>query len=80
MAGVKKFKCHFEVYHNQKILREILMRLGDLIRVYSIIRYALCNDHKQNNPCSIRTDDGWRYTEYIYMKVTFCLEIHNIIL
>ena len=25
---------------------------------------------KPNKSCSIRTDDGWRYTEYIYMKVT----------
>ena len=39
---------------------------------------AFCNDHKQNIPCSIRTDDGWRYTEYIYMKVTVCLEINSI--
>ena len=72
--------CHFEVYHNKKILRGILIVLGDLIVDFKIFFEAFCNDHKQNIPCSIRTDDGWRYTEYIYMKVTICLEIDSIIM
>ena len=24
---------------------------------------------KDDQSCSIRTDDGWRYTEYMFMKV-----------
>ena len=72
--------CHFEVYHSQKIFGEISIGVGDLIEDYSVIHDALWNDHKQNIPCSIRTDDGWRYTEYIYMKVTVCLEIDSIIM
>ena len=54
--------------------------LGDLVVDFRIFFEAFCNDHKQNIPCSIRTDDGWRYTEYIYMKVTVCLEIDSIIM
>ena len=54
--------------------------LGDLIVDLKTFFEAFCKDHKQNIPCSIRTDDGWRYTEYIYMKVTVCLEIDSIIM
>ena len=40
-------------------------------RLFSDTGCFFAKDHNQNIPCSIRTDDGWRYTEYIYMKVTF---------
>ena len=35
----------------------------------TIIQNIMNNLIKDDQSCSIRTDDGWRYTEYMFMKV-----------